>query len=100
MTPAPCKSSVIFLLHHRYLLPTSFFVVYYKKKDSQNLKEILELVQELKELINSNLELISIVDTELQKELETIDESNDDGWAKGYNIRQDIKALKIENEVA
>lgn len=41
-----------------------------------------------------NKEKITKSVEELQKELETIDESNDDGWEKGYNIRQDIKALK------
>lgn len=41
-----------------------------------------------------NKEKITKSVEELQAELETIDESNDDGWEKGYNIRQDIKALK------
>ena len=66
----------------RYMLSDDDLNKYIFDKDFYN-----QFQHENKEKITKSVE-------ELQKELETIDESNDDGWAKGYNIRQDIKALK------
>ncbi|MCI7207778.1 MAG: hypothetical protein MSA15_17505 [Clostridium sp.] len=66
----------------RYMLSDDDLNKYIFDKDFYN-----QFQYENKEKITKSVE-------ELQKELETIDESNDDGWAKGYNIRQDIKALK------
>ena len=66
----------------RYMLSDDDLNKYIFDKDFYN-----QFQYENKEKITKSVE-------ELQKELETIDESNDDGWEKGYNIRQDIKALK------
>ena len=66
----------------RYMLSDDDLNKYIFDKDFYN-----QFQYENKEKITKSVE-------ELQAELETIDESNDDGWEKGYNIRQDIKALK------